>query len=78
MTKVNDDLIITTVRNNRIELLADFGGNAGRFIEYLISLKPEMENAGWCYESIEQFEERKAWHRKQKDEQRRSIEALSF
>ena len=63
MTKLNEDSIITEVRKNRSELLAEFGGDAKRLIEHLLSQRPAMEATGWRYETNEEVEARKDWHK---------------
>ena len=70
--------IITEVRKNRAELLAEYGGNAKKLIEHIISQRPAMEAAGWRYETNEEFEARKAWQKKQREEEQRKIEAIPF
>ena len=76
MTKFNEDSVIMEVRKNRTELLADFGGDTKRLIEHLLSQRPAMEAAGWRYETNEEIETRKEWHRKQREEEQRKMEAI--
>ena len=76
MTKFNEDSIITEVRKNRSELLAEFGGDTKRLIEHLLSQRPVMEATGWQYETNEELEARKERHIRQQKEEQLRMEAI--
>ena len=78
MTRFNEDSIITEVRKNRAEVLAEFVGNTKKLIEHLISQRPAMEVAGWRYETNEELESRIFNHKIQREEEQRRIEAISY
>jgi hypothetical protein len=75
MTYLDEDTVITEVRKNRADLLAEFGGDTKKLIEHLRSQRPAMEAAGWRYETEAEFEVRKSWHRQQREAEQRGIEA---
>jgi len=76
MTYLEEDSVITEVRKNRSELLAEFGGDTKKFIEHLKSQRPAMEAAGWRYETEAEFETRKSWHRQRQEAELRRIAAI--
>ena len=76
MNKFSEDSIITEVRKNRSELVAEFGGDAKMLIEHLLSQRPAMEAAGWRYETNEELEARKEYHLKQHREEQLKMEAI--
>ena len=76
MNSFEEDLVITEVRRNRAGLLARFGGDAKKLVEYLAAQKPIMEAAGWRYETEAELEERKKWHQQQMEAENKRITAL--
>jgi hypothetical protein len=76
MTYFEEDFIVAEVRKNRADLLAEFGGDTKKLINHLISQRPQMEAAGWRYETENEIESRKAWHRQQQDMEQRRMEAI--
>jgi hypothetical protein len=76
MNYFEEDSIITEVRKNRSELLAEFNGDTKKIIDYLISQRPAMECAGWRYETEAEFAARKALHRQKQEVESNRIESL--
>ena len=76
MTYHDEDSVITEVRKNRSELLAEFGGDTKKFIEHLRLQRPVMEAASWRYETEAEFEARKSWHKQQQEAEQRRIAVL--
>ena len=76
MTYLDEDSVITEVRKNRSELLAEFGGDTKKLIEHLQSQRPAMEAAGWRYETEAEFEARKSWQEQRQEAEQRRIAAI--
>ena len=76
MNYFRDDSIITEVRKNRTELIAEFEGDSKKLIEHFIAQRPAMEAAGWRYETESELEARKTWHRIQQEMELHKIENL--
>jgi hypothetical protein len=76
MTYLDEDSVITEVRKNRSELMAEFDGDAMKLIEHLRSERPKLEASGWRYESEEEFEARKTWHRNQQEAEQQRMQAI--
>ena len=76
MTYLDEDSVITEVRKNRSELLAEFGGDTKKLIEHLRSQRPAMEAAGWRYETEAEFEARKSRHRQQQEAEQHRIAVM--
>jgi hypothetical protein len=62
-----EDSVITEVRKNREELLAEFGGDRRKLAEHLISQRPAMEAAGVRYETDAERQARFAWNSQQRE-----------
>ena len=71
-----EDSIITEVRRNREEILAEFDGDGRKLTEYIISQRPAMEAAGVRYETDGERQARFAWNRQQQEMEERRIASI--
>ena len=67
------DPIVAEVRRNREAMLAEFDGDTKKLTAYLESKRPEMEAAGFRFESEEKRQVRIAWSRQQRELNRRKV-----
>jgi len=67
------DPIVAAVRQNREDLLAEFGGDTKKLTEHLESKRPEMEAAGFTFVTEEQRQARLAWKREQQEAEEKRI-----
>ena len=67
------DPIVAEVRKNREELFAECDYDVKKLYALIESKWPEMEAAGFRYETKEAREARIAWKRKQEEEERRMV-----
>ena len=70
------DPVIAEVRRNRVELLAEFGGDTNKLIEHVKSQETAMEAAGFRYETEAEFEARKSWQKQRQEAEQRRVAAI--
>jgi hypothetical protein len=70
------DPILAEVRKNREEMLAEFGGDSKKLTAYLESMRPEMEAAGFHFETEEKRHARIVWNHQQREAENRRIANL--
>ncbi|MDR1736151.1 MAG: hypothetical protein LBR85_04685 [Oscillospiraceae bacterium] len=73
MDYFKEDSVMTEIRKNRAELLAEFNGDTFKYFLNCMEQEKTLRNQGRNFESPESLAARKAWHRQQQEaEQRRA------
>ena len=76
MTDEFYDPIVAEVRQTRERILAEFGGDMGKYQESLAAERPKWEAMGFRYVTEEERQARLAWRRQQDEELAQKIAAL--
>ena len=76
MSEKYHDPIVAEVRRNREAMLAEFDGDTKKLTEYLKSKRPELEAAGFHYETEEERRVRIEQSRRRREAEERRIAEL--